>query len=331
MTKKKALITGITGQDGSYLAEFLLDKGYEVHGLVRRNSVLFNFERINHLHDSNERKIHLHYADMTDAISITHVLEKVRPEEIYNLAAQSHVQVSFETPLYTAQTTGIGVLHLLEAIRVLKLDTKVYQAGTSELFSGDPAQAPQNELTPFRPKSPYGVAKLYASEIARTYRESYGMFIVNGILFNHESPRRGNNFVTRKITLTLRDILVGKRDKLVLGNTSAKRDWGYAPEYVEAMWMMLQQEEPNDFVIATGETHSVQEFVDEGCRLAGLNVSDILETSSKYERPNEVNYLCGDPTKAKEKLGWEPKVRFKELVKIMMKAELEGTGHSIKE
>lgn len=327
----KAFITGITGQDGSYLAEFLLDKGYEVHGLVRRNSTLFNYTRINHLHGSSEeeRKVALHYGDMTDPVSLTHILSKVRPDEIYNIAAQSHVQVSFETPVYTALTSGIGVLNLIEAVRALELNSKIYQASTSELYSGDESEAPQNELTPFKPKSPYGVAKLYGFEIARVYRESYGMFITNGILFNHESERRGENFVTRKITLGIRDILLKKKEYLTLGNLNARRDWGYAPEYVECMWKMMQQKTPDDFVVATGETHSVKEFAEEACKLAGFDVEKIIRVSDKYKRPNEVEYLCGDASKAKKILGWEPKVRFKELVKIMMTKELEAVGIKI--
>lgn len=328
-TQPIAFITGITGQDGSYLAELLLEKGYEVHGLVRRNSILFNDERIAHLHNANERKITLHYGDMTDSVSITSILSKVRPDEIYNLAAQSHVQVSFETPLYTAQTTGVGVLNLLEAVRALGLSPKIYQASTSELFSGDPAEAPQNETTPFKPKSPYGAAKLYGFEIARIYRESYGMFVSNGILFNHESPRRGENFVTRKITLELKSILLKEKEYMTLGNLDARRDWGYAPEYVEGMWRILQHSEADDFVLATGETHSVREFVSEACALVGLDPEKVVKISEKYKRPNEVDHLCGDPSKAKAALGWAPKTTFKDLVRMMMTEELKGTGIEI--
>lgn len=321
--KPVAFITGITGQDGSYLTEQLLAKGYRVHGLVRRNSILYNYERMeltpNFPHNKN---LIMHYGDMTDSVSLTHVLATVKPDEIYNLAAQSHVKVSFETPLYTAQTCGIGILNLLEAVRALKLNPKIYQASTSELYSGNPAEAPQNELTPFSPKSPYGVAKLYAFEIARVYRESYGMFIANGILFNHESERRGESFVTRKITLGIRDILSGKEKYITLGNLDAKRDWGYAPEYTEAMQLILQQDKPDDFVIATGETHSVREFLIEACTIAGLDWKKIIKIDAKYKRPNEVDYLCGDPSKARRKLGWKPKTTFKELVKIMVEAEL---------
>lgn len=322
--KKVAFITGVTGQDGSYLAEFLLVKGYEVHGLVRRNSTLFNYERLELNSGVLENEnLKLHYGDMTDSVSIINILSTVQPDEIYNLAAQSHVKVSFETPLYTAETTGIGVLNLLEAVRALKIQTKIYQASTSELYSGNPAEAPQNEQTPFKPKSPYGVAKLYGFEIGRIYRESYGMFISNGILFNHESERRGESFVTRKITLGIRDIIAGKATHITLGNIEAKRDWGYAPEYVEAMWKILQHTQPDDFVIATGETHSVKEFLMEACAVAGLDWEKILKIDEKYERPNEVDYLCGDASKANRVLGWKPKTTFKELVKIMVTKELD--------
>lgn len=324
--KKVAFITGVTGQDGSYLAEFLIANGYVVHGLVRRSST-FNRSRIEHIHGYPHNKdLFLHYGDMTDSISLVHILAQVKPDEIYNLAAQSHVAVSFETPLYTAETTGIGVLSLLEAVRSLGLKSKIYQASTSELYSGDPAQAPQNERTPFMPKSPYGVAKLYGFEIARVYRESYGMFITNGILFNHESERRGESFVTRKITLSIADILTGKEEKILLGNLEARRDWGYAPEYVEAMWLMLQQDQPDDFVVATGETHSVKEFVDEACGLVGLDPEKVVEIWEKYKRPNEVDYLCGDASKAKTILGWEPKTKFKNLVRIMLTHDLQAAG-----
>lgn len=322
--KKVSFITGITGQDGSYLTELLLAKGHEVHGLVRRNSILYNYERMELTPDfPHNKNLIMHYGDMTDSVSLTHVLATVKPDEIYNLAAQSHVKVSFETPLYTAQTTGIGVLNLLEAVRALNLKPKIYQASTSELYSGDPKEAPQNEKTPFKPQSPYGAAKLYGFEIARIYRESYGMFISNGILFNHESERRGESFVTRKITLGIRDIIRGKEQYITLGNIDAKRDWGYAPEYVEAMWLILQQDQPDDFVIATGETHSVKEFLIEACQVAGLDWKKVLKIDEKYKRPNEVDYLCGDPTKAQQILGWKPKTTFKELVKIMVESELK--------
>lgn len=323
---KVAFITGVTGQDGSYLAELLIAKGYTVHGLVRRSST-FNRSRIEHIHGyPHNKNLFLHYGDMTDSISLVHILAEVKPDEIYNLAAQSHVAVSFETPLYTAETTGIGVLCLLEAVRSLGLKSKIYQASTSELYGGDPAQAPQNEGTAFMPKSPYGVAKLYGFEIARVYRESYGMFITNGILFNHESERRGESFVTRKITLSIADILTGKEEKILLGNLEARRDWGYAPEYVEAMWLMLQQDQPDDFVVATGETHSVKEFVDEACGLVGLDPEKVVEIWEKYKRPNEVDYLCGDASKAKTILGWEPKTKFKDLVRIMLTHDLQAAG-----
>ncbi len=316
---KIALITGCTGQDGSYLAELLLKKGYEVHGLVRRSSS-FNRGRIEHLYTDpdNEDKLHLYYGDMTDSVSLTNILAKTKPDEIYNLAAQSHVKISFETPLHTAQATGLGVLNLLEAVRHLGLTPKIYQASTSELFSGDPAEAPQNEKTSFKPKSPYGVAKLYGFEIARIYREGYGMFIVNGILFNHESERRGENFVTRKITMGIADILKGKRQHIILGNLDASRDWGYAPEYMEAAWLMLQQAKPDDFVIATGETHTVKEFLQEACNSVGLDWTKVIKIEDRFFRPNEVDYLRGDASKAREILGWSPKVGFKELVKIMI-------------
>lgn len=321
--KKKAFITGITGQDGSFLTELLLKKGYEVHGLVRSSSTMHNRSRIEHLLKEHFGKdLFLSYGDMTDSVSITGILSRVQPDEIYNLAAQTHVQISFETPFYTAQTTGIGVLNLLEAVRHLGIKTKIYQASTSELYSGDPVQAPQNESTPFHPRSPYGVAKLYGFQIGRVYRESYGMFVTNGILFNHESERRGENFVTRKITLGIRDILLGKSDHITLGNLDAKRDWGYAPEYVEAMWLMLQQDKPDDFVIATGETHTVREFLEEACRITGLDAQNVLKIAERYKRPNEVDHLCGDASKAKRVLGWSPKTTFKDLVRIMVEAEI---------
>lgn len=327
MKKRIAFLTGITGQDGSYLMELLLKKGYVVHGLVRRNSILYNYARMELTPDfPHNKNLIMHYGDMTDSVSLTNILAQVKPDEIYNLAAQSHVKVSFETPIYTAQTCGIGVLNLMEAARALNLNPKIYQASTSELYSGDPREAPQNELTPFKPKSPYGAAKLYGFEIARIYRESYGMFITNGILFNHESERRGESFVTRKITLGIRDILLNKQRHITLGNLEAKRDWGYAPEYVEAMWLMLQQDKPDDFVIATGETHSVQEFAEEACNLVQLDWKKIVRVDEKYTRPNEVDYLCGDAGKAKSVLGWEPKIKFKQLVKLMLAAELKNAG-----
>ncbi len=317
--RPKAFITGITGQDGSYLAEILLSKGYDVHGLVRPSSS-FNRGRIEHLYiePDNEYRLFLHYGDLIDPVSLQNILAKVRPDEIYNLAAQSHVQISFETPSYTAHTTGLGVLNLIEAARTLGLSTKIYQASTSELFSGDRKEAPQNESTPFKPRSPYGAAKLYAYHIARVYRESYGMFVVNGILFNHESERRGENFVTRKITQGIGEILKGTRKRIFLGNLSASRDWGYAPEYMEAAWRMMQEKTPDDFVIATGETHTVKDFLEEACRLTNLDPEKIVAVNEQYIRPNEVDYLCGNASKAEKVLGWKPKTTFKRLVKIMI-------------
>lgn len=336
--RKIAFITGITGQDGSYLAEILLDKGYIVHGLVRRASS-WNRERIDHIHDNpdhdvygsiglnlkdGESRLFLHYGDLTDPVSLTNILSKIKPDEIYNLGAQSHVHISFETPVYTAQTTGLGILNLLEATKSLGLSPRIYQASTSELYSGDEHEAPQNEKTPFRPRSPYGAAKLYGLEISRIYRESYGMFVANGILFNHESERRGENFVTRKITKGIGDILKGKQEHIFLGNLDASRDWGYAPEYMEAAWRMLQHDTPEDFVIATGETHTVREFAQETCREAGLDFNKVIRTVDKYVRPNEVNYLCGDASKAKDLLSWEPKTKFKDLVSIMLKHDAQN-------
>lgn len=340
---RKALITGITGQDGSYLAEFLLTKGYEVHGLVRRSST-FNRQNIEHIFSTEEQRgAYLHYGDLSDINSLINVLRKVRPDEIYNLAAQSHVKVSFEVPYYTAQADAVGVMSLLEAVRILDLPAKVYQASTSELYSGDPSQAPQNEHTPFKPRSPYGAAKLFAFEMARIYRESYGLFAVNGILFNHESPRRGFNFVSRKITMAAAEIALGKRESLSLGNLDAHRDWGYAKEYVEAMWLMLQQQSPEDFVIATGETHSVREFAETVFSYAGIPLrwegeglqekgigpkgETIVTVDESYFRPNEVSYLCGDPTKAAQTLGWSPKTTFKTLAHLMYDADLALLKH----
>ncbi len=338
--QKKALITGITGQDGSYLAEFLLKKGYEVHGIIRRSST-FNTWRIEHLYKNphEKRNLYLHYGDLNDTTSIVNILKKTNPDEIYNLAAQSHVRVSFETPEYTSNTDSLGVLRLLEAVKSLNIENKVkiYQAATSEMF-GKVQEIPQTENTPFYPRSPYGVAKLYGYWIAKNYRESYNMFVCNGILFNHESPRRGQTFVTRKITVGLVKIKLGKQEKLYLGNLDAKRDWGYAPEYVKSMWLMLQQEKPDDYVISTGETHSVREFVEEVCKELEINLmwkgegvtekgidkntgKTIIKIDSQYFRPAEVDVLLGDYSKAKEELGWEPKVKFKDLVKIMVKAD----------
>ena len=325
-----ALITGITGQDGSYLAELLLSKGYEVHGIVRRSS-LINTHRIDSIYD----KIKLHYGDMTDSGSIIHIIQKVKPQEIYNLAAQSHVKVSFELPEYTGMVDAIGTLRILEAVRILDMqdDVRIYQASTSELY-GLVQEVPQTETTPFYPRSPYGVAKLYGYWIIKNYREAYGMHASSGILFNHESPRRGETFVTRKITKGLSKISVGLQNVLYLGNLDAKRDWGHAKDFVEAMWLMLQQDEPDDYVIATGKQYSVREFVEEAAPLFGFNIEwmgegldeigidkttkkTIVAVNEKYFRPAEVESLLGDATKAKEKLGWEPKTTFKQLVEDM--------------
>jgi GDPmannose 4,6-dehydratase len=321
---KKALITGITGQDGSYLAELLLEKGYEVYGTVRRASS-FNTSRIDHLyHDQHEKgaNLKLIFSDLSDATSLHGVISDIQPDEVYNLAAQSHVRVSFDIPEYTADVTGTGTVRLLEAIRKIKPDTKFYQASSSEMF-GMVQEVPQKETTPFYPRSPYGAAKVYSYWITKNYREGYGMFTCNGILFNHESPRRGETFVTRKITRALARIQAGLQDKLYLGNLDAKRDWGYAKEYVEAMWLMLQQDKPDDYVVATNETHSIKEFLQEAFSCVGLKWQDYVEIDKKYFRPTEVELLIGDYSKAKEKLGWEPKTKFKELVKIMVDADIK--------
>ena len=327
---KVALITGITGQDGSYLAELLLEKGYEVHGIVRRSS-LINTHRIDHIY----KQIKLHYGDLTDATNLISVIQKVQPDEIYNLGAQSHVKVSFEIPEYTGQVDGLGTLRILEAIRLLGMEkkTRIYQASTSELY-GKVQEVPQTETTPFYPRSPYGVAKLYGYWIIKNYREAYNLHASSGILFNHESPRRGETFVTRKITRGLSQISVGLQDILYLGNLDAKRDWGHAKDFVEAMWLMLQQDEPDDYVIATGEQYSVREFVDRAAPFFGLNIvwkgdgldeegvdkitgRSIIKVSEKYFRPTEVESLLGDPSKAKEKLGWEATTTFDQLVEDM--------------
>lgn len=327
---KKALITGVTGQDGSYLAEFLLKKGYEVHGIKRRAS-LFNTDRIDHLfQDPHEKKLRfiLHYGDMTDSSSLQRVLQIVKPDEVYNLAAQSHVAVSFQEPEYTANVDALGTLRLLEAIRTLgwSKKTKFYQASTSELF-GKTARAPQRETTPFYPRSPYGAAKLYAYWITVNYREAYGIYACNGVLFNHESPRRGETFVTRKVTRGIARILSGTDKKLYLGNLDARRDWGYAPEYVEAMWMMLQQREPEDYVIGTGASHSVRDFVEAAFREVGIaNWKDYVEIDPRYYRPSEVDNLVADTKKATAKLGWKHKTSFTDLVRIMLKHDLEHYG-----
>jgi GDPmannose 4,6-dehydratase len=327
---KVALITGITGQDGSYLAELLLEKGYEVHGIVRRAS-LINTHRIDHIYNS----IHLHYGDLTDSTNLVRVIQQVQPDEIYNLGAQSHVKVSFEMPEYTGMVDGLGTLRILEAVRLLGMEkkTRIYQASTSEMY-GKVQEIPQSETTPFYPRSPYGVAKVYGYWIVKNYRESYGLHASSGILFNHESPRRGETFVTRKITRGLSSISTEQQDILYLGNLNAKRDWGHAKDFVEAMWLMLQQDEPDDYVIATGEQYSVREFVEAAAPYFGMNIvwegegldevgidkstgKTVIKVSPKYFRPAEVETLLGDATKAKEKLGWEPKFSFKQLVEDM--------------
>ena len=324
---KKALITGITGQDGSYLAELLLEKGYEVHGIIRRSSS-FNTGRIEHLYQDfhvNDARVFLHYGDLAD---LSRLLEKIQPDEIYNLAAQSHVRVSFDIPEYTADVVALGTIRILDAIKETEIKTKFYQASTSELY-GKVVETPQTEKTPFYPRSPYACAKLYSYWITVNYRESYDMYACNGILFNHESPRRGETFVTKKITHAIARILKKEQDKLYLGNLDAKRDWGYAKDYVEAMWLMLQQDKAEDYVIATGETHSVREFLDEAFGLVGLDWKKYVEIDSRYYRPAEVDLLLGNPAKAKEKLGWKPKTTFKELVKIMLEYDLNSCGLSL--
>jgi len=320
---KKAFITGITGQDGSYLAELLLCKGYEVHGLIRRAST-FNTDRIDHLyrdyHDPDAR-IYLYYGDLSVSGQLTDLLHAIRPDEIYHLGAQSHVRVSFDMPEYTGDVTGLGTLRLLEAIRKTGMKTKFYQASSSEMFGAAPP--PQNEITPFQPQSPYAAAKVYAYHMVKNYRDAYKIFACNGILFNHESPRRGETFVTRKITRAATQIKLGLKDTLYLGNLEAKRDWGFAADFVEAMWLMLQQDEPADYVIATGETHSVREFVEIVFRKLGLDYRKHVSIDPKYFRPTEVDILLGDATKAKKKLGWEPKVSFEQLIDMMIEADME--------
>ena len=338
---KKAIITGVTGQDGSYLAEFLLDKGYEVHGIKRRTS-LINTDRIDHLYqDPHEQdlKFILHHGDLTDATSLIRIIQEVQPDEIYNLAAQSHVAVSFEEPEYTANSDALGALRILEAIRILKLEkkTKYYQASTSELY-GSVQETPQNEKTPFYPRSPYGVAKLYAYWITVNYREAYGIYACNGILFNHESPVRGETFVTRKITMALARIKLGTQKNLYLGNLNAKRDWGHAKDFVEAQWLMLQQKQPEDFVIATGKQHSVRDFINEAAKNLDMDIiwkgknleevgsydgKDIIKVDPKYFRPTEVETLIGDASKAKKKLNWSPKISFNQLVQEMVNEDLK--------
>lgn len=327
---KKALITGITGQDGSYLAELLLEKGYEVHGIIRRSSS-FNTGRIEHLYQDfhvNDARVFLHYGDLADSSALSRLLEKIQPDEIYNLAAQSHVRVSFDIPEYTADVVALGTIRILDAIKEMEIKTKFYQASTSELY-GKVVETPQTEKTPFYPRSPYACAKLYSYWITVNYRESYDMYACNGILFNHESPRRGETFVTKKITHAIARILKKEQDKLYLGNLDAKRDWGYAKDYVEAMWLMLQQDKAEDYVIATGETHSVREFLDEAFGLVGLDWKKYVEIDPRYYRPAEVDLLLGNPAKAKEKLGWKPKTTFKELVKIMLEYDLNNCGLSL--
>ncbi|MEK7568560.1 MAG: GDP-mannose 4,6-dehydratase [Patescibacteria group bacterium] len=339
---KKALITGITGQDGSYLAELLLEKGYEVHGIIRRAST-FNTSRIDHLYQDPHIKgvkLFLHYGDLSDGSNINRLLTQIKPDEIYHLGAQSHVRVSFDIPEYTGDVTGLGTLRILDAIQETGIKTKFYQASSSEMF-GKALEIPLKETTPFYPRSPYGCAKVYAYWIAKNYRESYGVFASNGILFNHESPRRGETFVTRKITRGLARIKLGKEEKLYLGNLDAKRDWGYAKDYVYGMWLMLQHTEPDDFILATNETHSVREFIEEACKHLGFELKwkgegvnekgidkksgkTIVEIDAKYFRPAEVDILLGDYSKAKNKLGWEPETKFKELVKLMAEEDLKN-------
>jgi GDPmannose 4,6-dehydratase len=324
---KKALITGITGQDGSYLAEFLLEKGYEVHGIIRRAST-FNTSRIDHLYQDphvNGVRLFLHYGDISDSTSLVKMLYRLKPDEVYNLAAQSHVRVSFDIPEYTSDVTALGTLRILDAIREVGLDTKFYQASSSEMF-GKVQEVPQTETTPFYPRSPYACAKVYAHWITINYRESYNMFACSGILFNHESPRRGETFVTRKITRAVARIKAGLQDKLYLGNLESKRDWGYAKEYVEAMWLMLQQDNPDDYVIATGETHSVQEFLEEAFKYAQLDWQDYVAYDARYDRPSEVDLLIGDARKAQRELDWCPKTQFKDLVQLMVDADIENVN-----
>ncbi|MBU4353448.1 GDP-mannose 4,6-dehydratase [Patescibacteria group bacterium] len=341
MATKKALITGITGQDGSYLAELLLEKGYEIHGIIRRAST-FNTGRIDHLYKDphiNGVKMYLHYGDLSDSSNISRLIEKIQPDEIYNLGAQSHVRVSFDIPEYTGNVVGLGTIRILDAIKESGIKTKFYQASSSEMF-GKSQEIPQKETTPFHPRSPYGCAKVYAYWITKNYRESYGMFASNGILFNHESPRRGETFVTRKITRGLSRIKLGKEKKLYLGNLDAKRDWGHAKDYVYGMWLMLQHAEPDDFILATNETHTVREFIEEAMKYFGFDLvwkgkglkekgvdkktnKTLIEIDPKYFRPAEIDILRGDYSKAEKMLGWKPKITFKELVKIMAQADYE--------
>ncbi|MCH0538412.1 GDP-mannose 4,6-dehydratase [Streptomyces sp. MUM 203J] len=319
---KTALITGVTGQDGSYLSELLLSKGYEVHGLVRRSST-FNTERIDHIYQGPQesgRRFTLHHADLSDGVALVNLLREIQPDEVYNLGAQSHVRVSFDAPLYTGDVTGLGALRLLEAVRASGIDTRVYQASSSEMFGATPP--PQNEKTPFHPRSPYGVAKVYGYWATVNYREAYDMYAVNGILFNHESPRRGETFVTRKITRAVARIKAGLQQELYLGNLDAVRDWGYAPEYVDAMWRMLQQDEPTDYVVATGVPATVRQFLETAFSHAGLDWEEHVRYDAKYERPSEVDALIGDASKAEELLGWKPEVLVEDLARIMVDADV---------
>ncbi|MEH2177672.1 GDP-mannose 4,6-dehydratase [Nostoc sp.] len=331
--QKRALITGITGQDGSYLSEFLLEQGYEVHGIIRRTST-FNTDRIDHIYEDPHKegvRLFLHYGDLTDGTTLRRILEEVKPVEIYNLGAQSHVRVSFDSPEYTVDAVGMGTLRLLEAIRDYQhrtgIQVRFYQAGSSEMY-GLVQAIPQTETTPFYPRSPYACAKVYAHWQTVNYRESYNLFACNGILFNHESPRRGETFVTRKITRAVAGIVAGKQKKIYMGNLDAKRDWGYAKDYVKAMWLMLQKDQPDDYVIATGETHSVREFLELAFSYVNLNWQDYVEFDERYLRPSEVELLIGDSTKARQNLGWTPSVTFKELVSLMVEADLQALGHT---
>ncbi len=324
---KKALITGISGQDGSYLTELLLSKGYEVHGMIRRSST-FNTGRVDHIyrdpHNGDRAKMRLHYGDLASSDSMQNLISQVEPDEIYNLAAQSHVRVSFDLPEYTGDVTGLGTIRLLEAIRRVGGNIRFYQASTSELFGS--ASPPQSESTPFEPQSPYAAAKAYAHWVTKNYRDGYGMFASSGILFNHESPRRGETFVTRKITRAVAAILAGIQKNLYMGNLDSKRDWGYAPEYVEVMWRLMQQDDPMDIVIGTGESHTVREFLQEAFGYVDLDYEEFVRIDERYFRPTEVDYLLADPTKAYEALGWEPRIKYKDLVRIMMDADLELLG-----
>ncbi len=331
--QKRALITGITGQDGSYLSEFLLEQGYEVHGIIRRTST-FNTDRIDHIYEDPHKdgvRLLLHYGDLTDGTTLRRILEEVKPVEIYNLGAQSHVRVSFDSPEYTVDTVGMGTLRLLEAIRDYQhrtgIQVRFYQAGSSEMY-GLVQAVPQTETTPFYPRSPYACAKVYAHWQTVNYRESYGLFACNGILFNHESPRRGETFVTRKITRAVAGIVAGKQKKIYMGNLDAKRDWGYAKDYVKAMWAMLQKDQPDDYVIATGETHSVREFLELAFSYVNLNWEDYVEFDERYLRPSEVELLIGDSTKARQNLDWTPSVTFEELVSLMVEADLQALGQT---